>query len=69
MEAIHDRMPVIMDEAAAKEWAAPGPMPNSRMGALCTSYPAGKMIAYQVSAIVNSARNDEPECVTPIILG
>ena len=66
MEAIHDRMPVILDETAAKEWAAPGPMPTNRMAALCVSYPAGEMIAYQVSAIVNNARNDVPECVAPI---
>lgn len=66
MADIHDRMPVILDEEKAREWLRPGEMPEKDVAALCASYPAEKMIKYPVSTVLNSSRNDVPECVMPV---
>jgi len=60
---IHDRMPVILSEKTARAWIEPGPISAERVHEICASYPAAEMIADPVSAIVNNARNDVPECV------
>lgn len=60
---VHDRMPVILNDGAAKEWLAPGPLLPGRMAGLCASYPASEMVADAVGTLVNNARNDVPECV------
>lgn len=65
MAPIHDRMPVIMDDGAAREWLANGPLLPDRIGALCASYPATMMVANRVDPIVNNARNDDPKCIAP----
>ncbi len=65
MAPIHDRMPVILPLPAAKHWLAPGPMTQEQVTGLCGSYPAGEMVASEVSSVVNNARNDAPACVTP----
>ena len=67
MKGIHDRMPVIMDEAEAKQWLAPGKHTPDEVTAMCGSFPAAKMRAFPVSTIVNSPRNDVPECVEPVV--
>ena len=66
MAQIHDRMPVIMDDAAAREWLAGGPLQPGRMSTLCASYPAELMTADRVDPLVNNARNDGPECIVPV---
>lgn len=60
---IHDRMPVILDDAAAKAWLATGALKPGDMARLCASYPAGDMVADAVGTMVNNARNDAPECI------
>ena len=65
MEGIHDRMPVILDEPAAKRWLEPGRHSSGEIAAMCGRYPADRMRAYPVSTVVNSPRNDIPECVQP----
>lgn len=67
LEPIHDRMPVILTDDAAKGW-----LDSSTTGedarSLCLTYPASDMVAHPVSAIVNSAKNDVPECVMPVLV-
>lgn len=65
MAPIHDRMPVILDDEAAKEWLASGSLLPARMGALCASYPSDQLVASRVDPLVNNARNDTPECIVP----
>jgi putative SOS response-associated peptidase YedK len=66
LEPIHDRMPVILPEEAANRWldtATSGEDARS----LCLTYPAAEMTAYPVSSVVNSAKNDLPECIVPVM--
>ena len=52
MEKIHDRMPVILDRETEKKWIEP-----------CA---ASSLIAYPVSMLVNSPRNDSKEILVPV---
>jgi len=63
MKPIHDRMPVILGREAVDRWLTPADMAPEDVRTLCASYPAAEMVAEAVSTIVNSARNDVPECV------
>lgn len=65
LEPIHDRMPVILTGEAAERWVDPA-VTGEQAVALCRSYPATGMTAHPVSTIVNSARNDVPECIVPV---
>jgi len=62
---IHDRMPAILTDEAARAWLQPGPIATSQIKELCATYPADKMNALIVGPAVNNARNDGPECVAP----
>lgn len=66
MKPIHDRMPAILGPEALGTWLTPGEMPAEKVRELCGGYPADEMVANPVSTIVNSARNDVPECVEHI---
>ena len=62
---VHDRMPVILkDEEAWELWLDPD-VPGEGVRHLLRSLPAGEMEAYEVSTLVNSPRNESPECIVP----
>ncbi|MBA4495576.1 SOS response-associated peptidase [Paenactinomyces guangxiensis] len=66
MKPIHHRMPAILrpeDEAA---WLDPGLEEPNVLRSLLNPYPAEEMAAYPVSNLVNSPKNDIPECILPI---
>jgi len=65
MVEIHDRMPVILTEDSARRWITPGEITTEEVAEICVPYDSDAMAAIQVSAIVNNARNDVPECVLP----
>jgi putative SOS response-associated peptidase YedK len=65
MEAIHNRMPVILPESAYAQWIEPAPLTPERLLPLLQPYPADGMIAHPVSTLVNSPANDRPECIVP----
>jgi putative SOS response-associated peptidase YedK len=65
MEAIHNRMPVILPEAAYPLWLATGDQNPSTLQPLLQSYPADQMQAYPVSTLVNSPANDLAACIQP----
>ena len=67
MASIHDRMPAILDSPAAQAWLKPAPLTQEQVTSFCESHPASQMRADEVSRIVNSARNDVPECVASIL--
>lgn len=63
MAEFHDRMPVIVPPEEYDRWLQGTP---DEAAELLTSYPAEKMTAVPVSTIVNSVRNDVPECIEPL---
>ncbi|MCP4356934.1 MAG: SOS response-associated peptidase [Chloroflexi bacterium] len=65
MAPIHNRMPVIIEPEDYSMWLDPGDTPQDGLH-LLRPYPAHKMAAHPVSAIVNNPRNDVPECIQPI---
>lgn len=62
---IYDRMPVILRDDAIDEWLDPK-VPAEQAMDLCVPFPAAEMAGYPVSAIVNNAKHDVPECIVPV---
>jgi putative SOS response-associated peptidase YedK len=65
MPTIHDRMPVILPAAARDHWLDPQAR-DTELHEMLAPLPADELEAYPVSTIVNSPRNDSPECVRRI---
>ncbi|MGD1855832.1 MAG: SOS response-associated peptidase [Leptolyngbyaceae cyanobacterium] len=63
MEPIHNRMPVIVAKADYDRWLT---APPAQVQGLMKPYDADEMEAYPVSTLVNSPRNEVPDCITPI---
>jgi putative SOS response-associated peptidase YedK len=62
---VHDRMPVIVPPDGRATWLAK----DADVGALATllqPYPERTMEAYPVSPLVNSPKNDTPECIREV---
>lgn len=66
MQDIHNRMPVILPEAAHRLWLEPGDQDPARLQALLQPYPESEMLAFAVSRAVNSPANESPECILPL---
>ena len=66
MAPFHDRMPVILRPEDYDAWLDPECSDVSKLQPLLRQSPADEMVAYPVSAIVNSPRNETPQCVTPL---
>jgi putative SOS response-associated peptidase YedK len=61
---IHDRMPVILDATGQRLWLDPDTDPETLLELLRRPPDAG-LQAYVVSRLVNSVRNDSPDCLLP----
>jgi len=61
---IHDRMPVILDRAGQRLWLDPDAELDSLTPLLRPPADA-RLQAYVVSRLVNSVRNDSPDCLLP----
>jgi len=68
MATIHDRMPVILPPSARDRWLDPTTS-EAELRGLLVPLAAGELNAHEVSALVNSPRNDSPECVRPVDYG
>jgi putative SOS response-associated peptidase YedK len=66
MRPIHDRMPVILDPPDFDLWLDPSVQDVEAIRPLLRPYPSEAMVAFPVSPLVNSARNDDPQCVLPL---
>jgi putative SOS response-associated peptidase YedK len=66
VESIHNRMPVILSQAAYEHWLDPAEQAPQQLDGLLKPYPAAHMTAYAVSTLVNSPANDRPECISPV---
>ncbi len=65
VKPIHDRMPVILPKSAEDFWLDAAVEDHRRLLDLLQPYPAAEMAAYTVSTLVNSVKNDSPECIEP----
>ncbi len=63
---IHDRMPVILDEAGADLWLEAGPERRLELVALLRPAPAEALVVRRVGPRVNSPGNDDPGCIEPL---
>jgi putative SOS response-associated peptidase YedK len=62
---IHDRMPAILDPEAYQAWISPATDLQEAVGLLDCNLNS-HLQYYQVSTIVNSHKNEVPECVQPL---
>ncbi len=67
IEPVHDRMPVILFGTAWNEWLHTADV--SRAESLLLPLPLGSLSLTPVNPIVNSARQDLPECIEPLMAG
>ena len=65
LRPIHNRMPVILDDLAAKQWLDPVFMSLRTLSFLLQPFPSELMEAYEVSRLVNDPKNDSPACIAP----
>lgn len=66
MEPIHDRMPVILHEKDEARWLDPHFMDTDKLSELLIPFPSDLMEAYEVSPIVNSPKNETPDCMKAV---
>ena len=59
-------MPVILHERNEETWVDPNFNDVSKLLPFLAHYPHDEMEAYEVSRLVNSPKNDRPECTVPI---
>ena len=65
MSTIHDRMPVILRPEDYAAWLDKGSDPHAAAN-LMRPYPDDELEAVPVTKLVNSPKNDVPECVAPL---
>ena len=63
---VHDRMPVILSPEHYGWWLEPKRFEPDFLKTLLRPYPAEEMDCHSVSKLVNSAKNDSPECLKPV---
>lgn len=66
LKTIHDRMPVILQEADYDTWLDRDIQDPAEIKPLLRQYPASLMKAYAVSRRVNSPQNDDAQCIAPV---
>jgi putative SOS response-associated peptidase YedK len=66
MVPIHNRMPVILSRDAEQVWLDQSVVDSHFLKSLLVPYQADLMISYEVSTLVNSPKNNGPECLVPV---
>jgi putative SOS response-associated peptidase YedK len=64
MEKIHDRMPVILERETEKEWIENNS--TEKLLEFLKPCPSPSLVAFPVSSLVNSPKNDSPELIVPM---
>jgi len=65
LRELHDRMPVILPTDLYGPWLDPHIEETAALESLLKPYPSAEMHFRPVSRRVNSARNDDPDCILP----
>ncbi len=65
LKSIHDRMPVILDPADYDLWLDPESKGKPQLRELLRPLASDNLKAYPVSTVVNSPKNDLPQCIAP----
>jgi len=60
---IHDRMPVILSQDACSAWLDPEIEDPSALADLLKPFPSEEMKSYAVNPLVNSPKNNGPQCL------
>lgn len=63
---VHDRMPVILKKEHVQKWIDQDVQDQAVLNAMLTPFDARLMEAYEVSSVVNSPRNNDISCISPI---
>lgn len=66
MKPIHNRMAVIIPKAQEALWLDPVTQDERLLLSMLKPYDSHEMEAYDESQIVNSPRNNSPECIKPV---
>lgn len=64
---LHDRMPVILAPDDFALWLDPREADVERLTAVLRTAPSEELEIHAVSTRVNDTRNDDPECLTPVV--
>jgi putative SOS response-associated peptidase YedK len=67
LEWLHDRMPVILEPEDYERWLDPAQQDAAAVTPLLRPYPEGELTTRAVSTLVNNPRNEQPECLEPLI--
>jgi putative SOS response-associated peptidase YedK len=65
LEAVHDRMPVILAHADHAAWIDPANGDSESLQALLAAGPGAALVRTTVGLRVNGVRNDDAECAAP----
>lgn len=66
MAQLHHRMPVMLSIDTEKLWLNPEIRDPDLLASLLTPFPPESMEAYEVSSLVNSWKNDTPDCIKKV---
>ena len=64
---IHDRMPVILAEAAHKDWLDPEMKDASRVAEIIATKSMDEVAHYPVSTHLNGAKTDDEDLIKPLM--
>ncbi len=65
MAPIHDRMPIVVAPEDRARWLTPERVSSDEMADILSPPPSEGFEIFEVSRLVNSPKNDSPECVAP----
>ena len=66
MAAVHDRMPAVLSEDAARAWISPETLGADAAMALLEDVPEGVLAYHDVARDVGNVRNDRPDLIAPV---
>ena len=67
MKTIHDRMPAMLAEEDYRAWLEPAEKETGAMMGMLRPYPAELLTVRPVSRVVNSPKNEGPDCIAPLV--
>jgi putative SOS response-associated peptidase YedK len=66
MDAIHDRMPVLLERESLDVWLDPSTTDREELLALLRPGPGGTLVHHPVDPRAGNVRNDDPQIVEPV---